>query len=70
MAARDMDKTVTRAEGSIPKEYHLKVAEISELVRRARALDKEESLQAVITAFEYGFVMGNRATLSGKVGRM
>lgn len=70
MAARDMRTTAARAEGRIPKEYHLKLDEITALVKRARALDQEESLQAIITAFQYGFVMGSRATAAGKIGKL
>ena len=70
MATRDMNTTAARAEGQIPKEYHLRLEEITELVRRARALDREESLQAILTAFEYGFVMGSRATAAGKIGKL
>lgn len=70
MAKRDMATTAARADRMIPKGYDLTLTEVEELLRRVRALDREESLQAIITAYHYGFVMGNRATVGGKVGKM
>ncbi len=70
MAARDMDKTAIKADAVLPKEYSLRFDEMQELLRRARQIDREDTLQAINTAFLYGFALGNRATVAGRISKV
>lgn len=70
MAARDMHQTALRAKEVIPVNYCLRMVEMQELLRRARQLDREETLQAIEEAFLYGFALGNRATVAGKISKV
>ena len=64
---RDMRKTAEKAEHNIPDYYDLYGTEIAELMKQARCFSAHETFEAIITAFNYGFVLGHRATLAGKV---
>ena len=64
---RDMKKTAEKAERNIPDSYDLYSNEIEKLMEQARCHSANETYEAIITAFNYGFVLGHRATLAGKV---
>ena len=64
---RDMKKTAEKAESNIPDSYDLYSTEIEKLMKQARCYSANETYKAIITAFNYGFVLGHRATLAGKV---
>ena len=64
---RDMKKTAEKAESNIPDNYDIYSNEIKKLMEQARCYSANETYKAIITAFNYGFVMGHRATLAGKV---
>lgn len=64
---RDMKKTAEKADHNIPEYYDLYGTEIAALLRKARSCSAEETYEAIVTAFKYGFVLGHRATLAGKV---
>lgn len=64
---RDMKQTADKARSNIPGSYDLNSTELSELLNKARQNDPNETYDAIVTAFMYGFVMGHRATLAGKV---
>lgn len=60
---RDMEITAEKAKGIIPERYDLTGPEIVALANKA----KESKIDAVCTAFLYGFMMGHRATASGQM---
>lgn len=64
---RNMEKTAKKAESNVPVLYDLSFSEITELYRVIESGSKEKALDAILIAFKYGFVMGHRATLAGKV---
>ena len=64
---RDFRKTAEKAHHNIPDYYGMRGQEIIDLMKQARDRDPEETYQAIVTAFRYGFVLGNRATVAGKV---
>lgn len=64
---RNMKSTADKANSNIPCSYDLNSTELSELIKQARNADPNETYDAIVTAFLYGFVMGHRATLAGKV---
>ena len=66
---RNMKQTADKASNNIPSTYDLNSTELSELIKQARNADPNETYDAIVTAFLYGFVMGHRATLAGKVER-
>ena len=62
-----MRKTAEKAEHNIPDSYDLYSNEIEKLMEQARCYSANETYEAIATAFRYGFVLGHRATLAGKV---
>jgi len=60
---RNMEKTAERAKKNIPEYYDLTYKDIYDLLEKST----KDRGQAILTAFEYGFVLGHRATLAGKV---
>ena len=64
---RNMEKTAERATKEIPGYYDINSAEIIDLMKKARNANPNDTFDAVVTAFKYGFVMGNRATVTGRV---
>ena len=64
---RNMKQTADKASNNIPSTYDLNSTELRELISKARQADPNDSYDAIVTAFMYGFVMGHRATLAGKV---
>ncbi len=56
---RDMMKTVSEVKGRIPRAYNLSFDECLELTRQA-AGDANAAFKTIVTAFEYGFVLGAR----------
>lgn len=63
---RDMIKTATKAEGK-PGNFDMSFEELSYLLQEIK---KGNSYEAIVTAFNYGFVMGNRATLKNNLKRL
>ena len=63
---RDMKKTAEMATLNTPDHYDINSAEIFDLMAEARR-SPGETYEAILTAFRYGFVLGHRATLAGKV---
>lgn len=66
MARRDMSKTVLKAYRKIPAEYMLTADEADMLHRMAKNEDSGE-IEAYLTAFRYGFVLGTRAKANNAV---
>ena len=64
---RDFRKTAEKAHHKIPDYYDLYSTEIIDLMKQARDRDPEETYEAILTAFRYGFVLGHRATTAGRV---
>lgn len=65
---RDMVKTAALAEDK-KTAYDLSAAELNELVKMIT--DSDGLFTALVTAFNYGFVLGHRATRSGSIkGRL
>ncbi len=64
---RDMNKTAERANKYSKDGYDICTTEIQELMNKARNGSCTETFEAIITAFKYGFVLGNRATIAGKI---
>lgn len=62
---RNMEITAEKAKGIVPERYDLTVPEIVALANKA----KESKVDAVCTAFLYGFMMGHRATAAGKIDK-
>ena len=69
MAARNMEQIAQRAAQSIPKGYDIDSNDIGRLIKLARGADANDTFNCIITAFNYGFAMGNRATVRGRVKR-
>lgn len=67
MATRNMEQIAQQAERSIPKGYDIVSSEILRLMKMARDYDPNETFNCIVMAFYYGFAMGNRATVDGKV---
>lgn len=64
---RDMNKTAEKA-NYFPRDcYDIRISEIQELINKARNGSCTEAFDAIVTAFKYGFVLGNRATVAGKI---
>ena len=64
---RDMIKTAQKAETNVPANYDLNSSEIIDLMKKARSGSPDDTYNAIITAFKYGFVLGHRATVAGKI---
>lgn len=64
MGKRNMMETAQKAKGNIPHEYSLTMSECRELTVMVH---DGHLVSALLTAFRYGFVLGNRATASGKI---
>ena len=64
---RNMEKTAEKADHNIPDYYDLYGTELTTLFRKARSGNADETYEALVTAFKYGFVLGHRATLACKV---
>lgn len=60
---RDIEKTAEKARENKPEHYDLTYQELRDLLEKARG----DIGKAIITAFNYGFVLGHRATAAGKV---
>lgn len=63
---RDLHETAARAREAIPINYDLRLDEVMTLVRQARGTP-DDTIEAIMEAFRYGFVLGCRATARGKV---
>ena len=63
---RNMEKTAEKANMNIPGNYDLVYSEIENLMRKAKGTS-EEKYDAIMTAFHYGFILGHRATVAGKI---
>jgi len=66
---RDMEKTAEKAIQNIPDKYTIMSDEIMDLMKKARLKSPDETFDAILTAFRYGFVLGHRATIAGKVNK-
>lgn len=55
---RDINKTVANVE--IPATYQLRCSEWLQLATEAKAPYRDAALDAVLKAFKYGFVLGQR----------
>ena len=66
---RDMNKTAERADSQIKDAYDINILEVQELINKARNGSRYDAFDAIVTAFKYGFVLGHRATVAGKVTR-
>jgi len=65
--ARDMHELAAKAQAIKPHGYDLSLSEVTELLTKARSANKEDTLQAISEAFNYGFALGCRASQNGKV---
>ena len=63
MAKRDMVKTAARVRGIDQGNYSITVPEMYELMEMARTVGAAD---AIALAFDYGYVLGHRATEAGK----
>lgn len=61
---------VRAAQDAIPGTYDMKVNDLSDLISLAYSDERDKIYKAIKLAFEFGFVMGNRATLSRKLKRL
>ena len=68
MATRNMEQIAQRAQQHIPKEYDVLVSELKRVRNETRKGGNEE-FEALCMLFNFGFVMGCRATRAGKVTR-
>ena len=66
---RDMEKTAEIISGKMINEKGLSHYDMNsqEITRLFNLIDQGEWYKAISTAFEYGFVLGHRATVAGKV---
>ena len=64
---RNMEKLSESARKVIPAEYDINSEELTRLRNMIYSGDKDKVFDAVCIAFNFGFVMGNRATRRGKV---
>lgn len=58
---RDMHKTVAGIKGKIPRAYDIDAGEVFELTEKALRGDANAAFEAIVTAFDYGFVLGQRS---------
>lgn len=56
---RDMYKTVAEIQGKIPNGYSMSVTECFELAKKA--VEDGKDFDAIATAFDYGFALGQRS---------
>lgn len=62
MKKRTLTETIQRVEGSIPSNYEMRYSDITQLGEIAR----NDLYAAISAAFEYGYIMGHKATVAGK----
>ena len=62
MAKRDLEKTAARVMYRVPSGYDLTHADLTQLHDMA----EHNFFEAICTAFNFGYVMGHRATEAGK----
>lgn len=60
----------TKIGTGIPDSYDMGLEDLTELLHKALSNDHNEALAAIVTAFRFGFAMGNRATHSRKLQRL
>ena len=58
MGKLSMEETIERAQGKIPYDYYPNFDEMATLYREGK---HEDIYEALIAAFEYGFIKGTRA---------
>ena len=63
MPRRDLIKTANKVTGCIPYQYDLTIEEMRQLDDIAR---EQDIYEAIMLAFNYGYVVGHRITKSGK----
>ena len=64
---RNIITTAAKAKNSIPEHYDITVGELQELYSILADESRDGRLDALTTAFEYGFVLGARAQKAGKL---
>lgn len=71
MAKRDIEKTANKVKGLFDKENGLDAYDLNgdDLERLYQLVLENRIWDTVITAFRYGFVMGHRATVAGKIAK-
>lgn len=62
MVKRNIEETIKEVRGKMPASYDLTVLDIEELAETARG----DLVDAIIKAFDFGYVLGHRATVAGK----
>ena len=60
----------SKAHEVIPYAYDISLEDFSDLLEMVFSRDHAENYQALVMAFEFGFVMGNRATHSRGLKRL
>ena len=67
-------KTVRNENGKrasvIPSEYDIGATDFSDLLEMTFSGDRDQQWRALVMSFEFGFVMGNRATISRNIKRL
>ena len=67
MPKRNMASLAENAKTKIPYEYDIGLDELTILMGKILSGDANKAFEAVSTAFQYGFVLGHRATRKGKI---
>lgn len=62
MAKRDLEKTAARVIHRVPSSYELTYTNLTQLHDMA----EHNFFEAICAAFNFGYVMGHRATIAGK----
>ncbi len=62
-----MDKMLEEARTIKPKEYDITVGELNKIYEIIRKKSNDYLFDAILTAFNYGFILGHKATVAGKV---
>lgn len=66
---RDMIQTASKMNGQFIEKKGLNRYELSfdEITMLRNMIQDDKTIEAIITAFKYGFVLGHRATVTGTI---
>ena len=72
MALRNMNNIINGTRGKIPEYYDMTMQEILDMMHPLNSAyltteEKDQLIHMIINSFRYGFALGCRATIAGKV---
>ena len=72
MALRNMNNTINKIRGKIPTQYDMTMQEILDMMHPLNNAyltteEKDQLIYMIVNSFRYGFALGCRATIAGKI---